>query len=68
MGGGVVAGSGIGSGFIIGLGLAAFFFLAFIFRLTVLRAFFFALFLDLRLTGKQWHRPIVEAGTVIKLA
>ena len=69
MGGGAISVCGIGSGVIIGAWLVVFFFLAFAFRLTVLFAFFFApFFFGFRLAGKQWHRPIVEAETVIKLA
>jgi hypothetical protein len=68
MGGGAISACGIGSGAFIRAGAGAFFFLAFIFLLTVRFAFFFAPFLALRLTGKRSHRPNVEPETVIKLA
>jgi len=53
MGGGAISTCGIGSGFITGARLGAFFFSAFTFRLTIRFAFFFAAFLDLRLAAKQ---------------
>jgi len=68
MAGGAISVCGVGSGDIIGAGVGAFFFFAFAFRLTILFAFFFAPFLGLRLTAKQWHRPNVEPEMVIKLA
>jgi len=67
IGGGVISACGIGSGVTAGARPGAFFFLAFILRLPVRFAFFFAPFLGLRLEGKQWHRHIVEAEMVIKL-
>jgi len=67
MGGGGISVCGIDTGVIADARSGAFCFFAFVFRLTVRFAFFFAPFFALRLTAKQWHRLIVEAEMVIKL-